>query len=71
MAESRTLKGSYLGSAVPQRDIPLLISLWQAGRLPVERLLGETIGLADLNDALDALAAGEVIRQIVVPISPS
>ncbi len=67
VAESRTLKGSYLGSAVPQRDIPLLISLWQAGRLPVERLRGETVGLEELNRALDALADGEVVRQIVVP----
>lgn len=67
VAESRTLKGSYLGSAVPQRDIPLLISLWRAGRLPVERLRGDTIGLDDLNGALDALASGGVVRQIVVP----
>jgi alcohol dehydrogenase len=67
VAESRTLKGSYLGSAVPQRDIPLLIALWQAGRLPVERLRGDTLGLDDLNAALDALAGGEVVRQIVVP----
>ena len=67
VAESRTLKGSYLGSAVPQRDIPLLVSLWQAGRLPVEQLRAGTIGLDDLNAALDALADGEVVRQIVVP----
>ena len=67
VAESRTLKGSYLGSAVQQRDIPLLVSLWQAGRLPVERLRAGTIGLDDLNAALDAFADGEVVRQIVVP----
>lgn len=67
VAESRTLKGSYLGTAVPQRDIPLLVSLWQAGRLPVERLRGATVRLDDLNGALDALADGEVVRQIVVP----
>ena len=52
---------------MPQRDIPLLISLWQSGRLPVERLQGESVGLDDLNGALDALADGEVVRQIVVP----
>jgi alcohol dehydrogenase len=67
VAESRTLRGSYLGSAVPQRDIPLLISLWQAGRLPVERLRGDTLPLEGLNGALDALAEGAVVRQIVVP----
>jgi alcohol dehydrogenase len=67
VAESRTLTGSYLGSSVPQRDIPRYVSLWQAGRLPVERLRAGTLGLDGLNEALDALAAGEVVRQIVVP----
>jgi Zn-dependent alcohol dehydrogenase len=67
VAESRTLVGSYLGSAVPQRDIPLLVSLWLAGRLPVERLHAGTLPLEGLNEALDALADGEVVRQIVVP----
>lgn len=67
VAESRTLVGSYLGSSVPQRDIPRYVALWQAGRLPVERLQAGTLGLEGLNAALDALADGEVVRQIVVP----
>ena len=67
VAESRTLVGSYLGSSVPQRDIPLLIGLWGAGRLPVERLLAGTLGLDGLNAALDALADGGVVRQLLVP----
>jgi alcohol dehydrogenase len=67
VAESRTLTGSYLGSSVPQRDVPRLIALWQAGRLPVERLRAGTLGLNGLNEALDALADGSVVRQIVVP----
>ena len=67
VAESRTLVGSYLGSAVPQRDIPLLVGLWQAGRLPVERLHAGTLPLDGLNEALDALADGGVVRQIIVP----
>ncbi|MBA2460373.1 MAG: alcohol dehydrogenase catalytic domain-containing protein [Actinobacteria bacterium] len=67
VAESRTLAGSYLGSSVPRRDVPLYISLWQAGRLPVERLQAGTVALDGLNAALDALADGGVVRQIVVP----
>ena len=67
VTESRTLVGSYLGSSVPQRDIPRYIALWQSGRLPVERLQAGTLGLDGLNSALDALADGEVVRQIVVP----
>ena len=66
VAEERTLKGSYLGSAIPSRDIPRYIALYQAGRLPVDRLLTSTVGLDDLNEAFDALAAGTPIRQVLL-----
>jgi Zn-dependent alcohol dehydrogenase len=66
VAEERTLKGSYLGSAVPSRDIPRYIALYRAGRLPVDRLLTSTVGLDDLNEAFDTLASGTAIRQVLV-----
>ena len=66
VAEERTLKGSYLGSAIPSRDIPRYIALYKAGRLPVDRLLTSTIGLDNLNEAFDTLAAGTSIRQVLV-----
>jgi Zn-dependent alcohol dehydrogenase len=66
VAEERTLKGSYLGSAVPGRDIPRYIALYRAGRLPVDRLLSSTVTLDGLNEAFDALAAGTTIRQVLV-----
>jgi len=66
VAEERTLKGSYLGSCVPARDIPKFIALHQAGRLPVERLLTHRLGLEDLNAGFDRLARGEGVRQVVV-----
>ena len=65
MAEERTLKGSYLGSCVPSRDIPRYIEWYRAGRLPVDRLLSERLRLEDINAAFDRLAAGESIRQVV------
>jgi alcohol dehydrogenase len=65
VAEERTLKGSYLGSCLPSRDIPLYVDWYRAGRLPVNRLLSERIALADLNVAFDRLASGESIRQVV------
>jgi alcohol dehydrogenase len=65
VAEERTIKGSYLGSCVPARDIPRFIGWYQAGRLPVDQLLGERIRLEDINAAFDRLAAGESIRQVV------
>jgi len=65
VAEERTLKGSYLGSCVPSRDIPHYIDWYRAGRLPVDRLLSERLRLDDINPAFDRLAAGESIRQVV------
>jgi alcohol dehydrogenase len=66
VAEERTLKGSYLGSCVPARDLPHFIELHRAGRLPVERLLTHRLGLEDLNEGFDRLARGEGVRQVVV-----
>lgn len=64
-AEARTVIGSYLGSAVPSRDIPVYADLWREGKLPVEELVSDTIGLEDLNAAFDALAEGTVVRQVI------
>jgi alcohol dehydrogenase len=66
VVEERTLKGSYLGSAVPARDIPHYIALYRAGRLPVDRLVTHRIGLDEINLGFDRLANGEAIRQVIV-----
>jgi alcohol dehydrogenase len=65
VAEERTIAGSYMGSAVPCRDIPRFIRLHRAGLLPVERLLSRTITLEQLCEAFDALATGAAVRQVV------
>jgi alcohol dehydrogenase len=65
VAEGRSLIGSYLGSAVPSRDIPRFVSLWQSGRLPVEALVSSTIRLDDINEAMDHLADGTAVRQLI------
>lgn len=65
VAEERTLKGSYVGSCVPSRDVPRYIALYRQGRLPVDRLLSETIALDDINAAFDRLADGETVRQVI------
>jgi Zn-dependent alcohol dehydrogenase len=63
--EERTLRGSYLGSSVPTRDIPRYVELYRAGRLPVDRLLSDTIPFDDLNAGFERLAAGEAVRLVV------
>jgi alcohol dehydrogenase len=65
VAEERTIKGSYLGSCDPARDIPRYVRMYREGRLPVDKLLSERIGLDDINAAFDRLADGKTVRQIV------
>jgi alcohol dehydrogenase len=66
VAEERTLKGSYIGSAVPLRDVPRLIALFQAGKLPVDALLTHRLKLDEINEGFDRLRDGIGVRQVVV-----
>lgn len=65
VGEERTLKGSYLGSCIPSRDIPAFISLYQTGRLPVNKLLSHTIALEQINEGFERLSAGGALRQVI------
>src|SRR5690606_34162022 len=65
VGEGRSLVGSYLGSAVPARDIPRFVDMWREGRLPVERLVTDRLPLGRINEAMDALADGTALRQIL------
>ena len=66
VAEERTVKGSYIGTCVPSRDIPRYIELYQQGRLPVDRLLSGRMKLDDINHGFDLLHDGKAVRQVVV-----
>lgn len=62
----QTLKGSYVGSCVPVRDIPRFAAMMQAGKLPIEKLMTHRITLDEINEGFERLATGEAIRQVVV-----
>ncbi len=66
VAEEKTLRGCYLGSTVPARDIPRFIELYRAGLLPVDRLLTHRLELDELNQGFDRLAGGHAVRQAVI-----
>jgi alcohol dehydrogenase len=66
VTEERTLIGSYMGSAVPRRDIPRLIELYEAALLPVDALYSQALSLDRINAGFDALAEGRPGRQLVV-----
>lgn len=65
VTEERALLGSYVGSCVPSRDIPNFIALHQRGRLPVEQMISHRLELSEINVAMERLAEGQAVRQIV------
>ena len=62
----KTLKGTFLGSARIQEDVPRLVELYHSGELDLDRLVSRKLPLAELPDAFDRLRDGDVVRQVVV-----
>jgi alcohol dehydrogenase len=65
VAEERTVKGSYIGTCVPQRDLPRFVALYKQGRLPVNKLLTHRMKLDDINAGFERLREGKAVRQVV------
>jgi len=65
-AEERTVKGSYMGSCVPPRDLPRYVELYRRGKLPVNKLMSDHLTLDRINEGFDALASGHTVRQLVM-----
>jgi alcohol dehydrogenase len=65
VAEERTIKGSYIGTCVPSRDLPRYIELYQQGKMPVKRLMTHKIKLDEINEGFDRLHEGKAVRQVV------
>ncbi|MCX4723156.1 zinc-binding dehydrogenase [Streptomyces sp. NBC_01306] len=63
--EGKSLLGSYMGDAVPRRDIPRFLDLWRAGLFPVEEMHTGTLPLTGINHAMEELASGRAIRQVL------
>jgi alcohol dehydrogenase len=67
VGQEKAIRGSYMGSCVPVRDIPRFIRLYKEGRLPVNRLIDGHIGFGELNAGFDRLQDVKAIRQILTP----
>ncbi|MGI5160632.1 S-(hydroxymethyl)mycothiol dehydrogenase [Microbispora sp. CA-102843] len=60
------LKSSWYGDCLPSRDFPMLVSLYQQGRLDLDAFVTETIALEDVESAFEKMHHGEVLRSVVV-----
>jgi Zn-dependent alcohol dehydrogenase len=66
VAEERTVKGSYIGTCVPSRDLPRYIELYRRDKLPVDRLMSGRLKLEEINLGFDRLHTGKAVRQVVM-----
>jgi S-(hydroxymethyl)glutathione dehydrogenase/alcohol dehydrogenase len=66
MRTGRTIMGSAIGSIRPAIDFPRILELYRAGKLRLKEMVSRTFTLEQTNEAFRALAAGEVIRGVVV-----
>ncbi|MBQ1121793.1 S-(hydroxymethyl)mycothiol dehydrogenase [Streptomyces sp. B15] len=60
-----SLKSSWYGDCLPSRDFPMLIDLYQQGRLDLDAFVSEKIGLDDVEEAFDRMHHGDVLRSVV------
>ena len=61
-----SLKSSWYGDCLPERDFPMLTDLFLQGRLPLEEFVSERIGINDIEAAFARMATGDVLRSVVV-----
>ncbi|MFB7570688.1 S-(hydroxymethyl)mycothiol dehydrogenase [Streptomyces sp. NPDC056165] len=61
-----SLKSSWYGDCLPERDFPMLVDLYQQGRLPLDKFVTERIGLDAVEEAFHTMHTGSVLRSVVV-----
>ena len=64
--DSKNILGCVYGSTDPDRDFPVLVDLLGRGLIDGRRMISRRIGLEEINEALDTMAAGAVARSVIV-----
>lgn len=57
--------GSYYGSADVRSDFHRLLRLWKSGQLNLDGMISKRMKVDEVNEALDAMKKGEVIRTVL------
>ena len=64
--DGKVIRGSNYGSSDPAVDFPRIASEYLAGRLPLDLLVTERIGLEQLDGAFEAMRRGDGARRVIV-----
>jgi Zn-dependent alcohol dehydrogenase len=66
IAQNKRLLGSFVGSANPKLDLPMLVELYRAGKLQLDELISKRYPLDALPQAFDDMQSGAVARGVLV-----
>ncbi len=64
-ARGGSLKSSWYGDCLPSRDFPMLVDLYQQGKLDLDAFVTERIGIDDIEAAFSKMHHGDVLRSVV------
>jgi Zn-dependent alcohol dehydrogenase len=62
----KQIRGSFYGSARPSRDFPMILELNRRGLIDLQKLVTSTLPLQRINEAFDAMRAGEQLRTVIM-----
>ena len=62
----RVITGSAVGAGIAERDVPMLVDMYMAGKFMLSDLVSHRMGLEDINRAFDLMRSGESIRSVIV-----
>jgi len=65
-AMSQVLRGTKMGDTVLQRDIPMLLEHYMAGRLKLDELISNRYPLEQINQAIADTKAGHSRRNVII-----
>lgn len=63
--EEKKIQGSYYGSSDVRTEFNRFLRLWKAGRLDLEGMITQHIELDQVNEAIQQMKRGEVIRSVI------
>ena len=65
MGAQRQYRGS-LGATYPEKDFPMFLRWHQDGKFPLDKMITKRYSLDQINEACDALTAGEILGRAII-----
>jgi S-(hydroxymethyl)glutathione dehydrogenase/alcohol dehydrogenase len=66
LVTGRTWKGTAFGGVKGRSELPGYVDRYMSGEIELDRMVTHTMGLEDINRALDLMHSGESIRSVII-----